>query len=563
MKLEQISEGIRFGGMERRILDKQSRDIIIGIEYEFHVDEEHRGEVAEPDEAENEERYDWVHDRAAELTQEDIDSDIKQKRDEYVSNDMSEYNVEDITRHIKDIKIGYGNVEIPVELLDLDDVIATAQSMEDGEDVSEEDKKAYDEVVEMIKVVKIRLLGLHGIIDNLDTESDHLGSIMHYVDGFGDIQNDITEFLDDINELKDLVEINSESIADLDELLFDRITDSLKFYTDLDGDDNVWDSEIEDGFKESFNDEIEVFLGYDPKNVMEHEYWDTNYETASSDWDNEHETEDTATDIVAAVEELLTSDGLADDEIIERVEEENDDTVEVITRPLKMDDAFDYMKVMLDFITYYGSTTERTGMHVNMSIRGLNFDKNEFNQMKLLMLADADYMQSLGKYPPRQHVKKMFASIESRHMIILANTYIKHGIDEVATQLEALGNIRIKHQAINFGGVSHSRESVRRIEFRYFGGEGYEEDFDDLKEDIQQAAWALLVAYSPTFANKEYYKALLKQLDKLTIKHMKNEKVSSFIGLVQKLKSGKIDVESYDSGYDDFKFQQLDLPNFS
>jgi hypothetical protein len=199
--------------------------------------------------------------------------------------------------------------------------------------------------------------------------------------------------------------------------------------------------------------------------------------------------------------------------------------VETITKALPLDDALDMMKKMFKHISDVGHTSEKTGMHVNMSFRGYDFKRDNFNPTKLVMLADPKMMNEF--FPVRTHVGKMFMDIGVGVIMDLATS------DNISREFSNNVMLNKKNQGINFSHISHFIESQRRIEFRYFGGDGYETRYNTMEWNIYRFVYLMMAAFSEGFADNEYQKAIVKYLDGQIKTNIlfKDAKISSFVEL--------------------------------
>lgn len=539
MKIEQINEGLRFGAKERRAVEQESRDIIIGIEYEFHVDEEHAS--SDEDDFDNEEWREAVYDRAVELMNEDMEGKKEEFLEGYADSEMNEFNVESATASLNSIKSNINNAGFDAArsamLNDVDDIDSILLNMDD-DGLNDDEKEQVGEFLGFMRKFIDTLENIESEAESIEVD-DQLDRFAHYLPGDGThIENNWDGFKDSFESFTDADSTPLDILDDKDEL------ESLQGYTEnmvgsinilddmfdaisgLSGDDGDWDSAIKEGFGESAEDlwdsEREHFLGYDPDNIHESEFFEqAENEIDYSDYSDYSE----GVGAVAFVEEKLKNDSEYKQigTQLENIIEEHAGQVEVITKPLPLKKAMSVMSDMFDFIQEFGSTDSDSGMHVNISIRGLKFHKNNFNYLKMVVLGDVEYMQSEIKYIPRGYVNKLFSELGSKDIFELAQVMAHGGWDMLQGDLtEHLQLNTKKYQAINFRSADDDYES-NRIEMRFFGGDNYEHRFDEIKEDIERMAFTVMTGYSEEFGLKEYHKSVLRLLDKLTGKHFDNK----------------------------------------
>ena len=181
--------------------------------------------------------------------------------------------------------------------------------------------------------------------------------------------------------------------------------------------------------------------------------------------------------------------------------------VEVITQPLSFPDALVMYKKMCGVIRAIGSTSEKTGMHVNISIK--NQDMTKINHTKLLMLLDPDLQQNI--FPLRKWVDDVFSALLANSSKIIDE--MMSGRDYIKT-FERYINKSEKHQQINFNHL-HEQDDLARLELRYFGGEGYETRTNTVINGLYAAARAVGAAYDPEYLENKYRSRLAKFIDVL------------------------------------------------
>jgi hypothetical protein len=195
--------------------------------------------------------------------------------------------------------------------------------------------------------------------------------------------------------------------------------------------------------------------------------------------------------------------------------------VEVISHPEEINDAMETMETMFDHINKVGSTSTNTGMHVNMSIRGVEFSRNNFNTVKFLILLDLAHLitrDSSGfiKFPPRSYVSDMFASIKDSDIIVsLAN---KRNFDDIIDALDGYIKKDTKYQSINFSHAfgSYISPHLRRVEMRFFGGADYEYRYEEIYWNIHRAAYMMLAGFDKDFGEREYKELIYRWLNRIS-----------------------------------------------
>lgn len=226
------------------------------------------------------------------------------------------------------------------------------------------------------------------------------------------------------------------------------------------------------------------------------------------------------------------------------------DGVEVITKPLRYEEILDVMDEMFQFIRKVGGTDNSTGMHLNVSIdNGLSLDKIDI--VKMMMLMDVDFYQG------RSRGSKKFMKFPLRNQFVmpitdfLTSTSNRSGetpVEELARLYKFNGSRNFldefskmvlrdnaKERAINLRHMLHADVSQRRIEFRFFGGADYERRFDEIQNDILFISYVMLVAMDPTFMREEYYRSVIRHLDRAARDVTNDPNVKSFADLIKRV----------------------------
>lgn len=195
--------------------------------------------------------------------------------------------------------------------------------------------------------------------------------------------------------------------------------------------------------------------------------------------------------------------------------------VEVITKPLPLNQAIQTMEDMFAHIRDVGSTSDATGLHTNISLKRDTFDESSFNPIKLVMLMDD--REILDRYPVRLYVDSVVAKFTDNF-----GDEITKLAELMVDKHQSLGNAIMnsigknidkfeKFQGLNFKHMFDGQTKVyeRRVEFRYIGGDDYEDRFNEIARDIYKQSYMLLAAFDPDFLEKEYLKNILRLLDDL------------------------------------------------
>lgn len=228
--------------------------------------------------------------------------------------------------------------------------------------------------------------------------------------------------------------------------------------------------------------------------------------------------------LVQIIDNVLSTNGMrwgVDHQHIEKVVVDYSvpNGVEVITHPMKIKDAMKMLKAMTDHIADVGSTSNRTGLHCNVSIKGLtNTEARKPNILKLVMLTDEKVVNLL--FGVRTHVEKMFDdsslanSLVDGLLFLSKNTSATTVIEEVF-----LKHIQKqeKYQRINLEHLNHINKELRRIEYRFLGDKDYEKSYNTLYWFVAKIAYVTMMSYTKE-NDREYLKILAKRADELLMK---------------------------------------------
>ena len=526
---EILEEGLKFGNKEKKLVDLEAKNIIVGVEYEYHVDEDAGDfEPEEEDRFENESWRDAVYDRASELIQEDMDEKEKEFKEGYADNDMEEYNVESGTASLNSIKnIFDNNFGGFSKINDIQDEFETIISdWEEGEVLSSDDQKIVSEYISTIKFHRTNIFNINQEMQSLE-EDEQLDRWVHII---GD--RDLSENLEDAKNAMDAFDTWADEVHEIDPNDIEKIKDAYdvdwqEYSSDIDdwltdaarlsGNDNEWDRQIHAEFEEYAEDlwdeSKEHVLGYDPDNIHESEFWEQAEEEV--DYDDYREGGSSGS-IVGWVDEQLRTDdggwGIDYNDIREVTTDPSvDHGVETITKPLKFHDALDTMKSMFDHISAIGSTSHKTGMHVNLSIKGLRFRRDNFNMTKLILLLNPRMLKEF--FGLRSYTADQFDGIDAEFIFNIAG---QRNTNQMIQYFEDKALKKIKHQEVNFLNFQEAdavNVGADRIEFRFFGGTDYEERYNAIEWNLYRVAYLTMASYSENFGQKEYLKEMVKILD--------------------------------------------------
>lgn len=220
--------------------------------------------------------------------------------------------------------------------------------------------------------------------------------------------------------------------------------------------------------------------------------------------------------------QVLDSYGVSYDNVVP-----DSDMIEVITDALSIPESLSNMKTMFQLIGDLGSTSDASGMHV--SISSLDW-QDEFNAEKFFILLNIDHIHN-NLFGARYHVNNFNGLVEnilekSRYLDMIFDVMIenknsgsiKDVIDGVYEVVRFRDIAKEKYQTVNLGSYHVSNG---RVELRYFGGENYEERYEEIEQEILRASYLLDISYGDLY-DREYQKYRYIYMDNMFRKVYEN-----------------------------------------
>jgi hypothetical protein len=168
--------------------------------------------------------------------------------------------------------------------------------------------------------------------------------------------------------------------------------------------------------------------------------------------------------------------------------------VEIISPPQPLSEALDNMKQMFKFINRHGNTTRNTGLHINMSIKGINHLIDTLDPVKLVLFLDEGYIYNF--FDER---KMNRYAMSSKSMAIGYQIITPESLYKLIDRKRLTNFVEEKYQGINFKNLGKNY-----IEFRYLGGVDYHKKFNEIQKIIAHYGYNLSLACDPSFKYKEY-----------------------------------------------------------
>ena len=500
--IKNVFESVRFGHKEAEEVMRRSDDFRIGIEYEYHPDDysgEDSGDLTDHPDFDDyvSQQYQEQTDEQKEYFIQDYDLDSRLGSIFEVSTNFTYEQLEYV----------YDNLYRPIDNGDF-------QTLLDG------DPSDFQQALEHIEFFVNTFKNVFEYFLSQEFEDDYM-SILRYAEG-EDLDEDY--FLD--NVCPAILEIkssgNREAIENLSKYMINEFipfANSINLFSR----DQLLDFAYSEA-RQELNTFFEYMISfYDEFDDAARQLGNTeiDYDTIKSHMEVEVDV-DIDQAIMAMERDGLTMGRTLDDinnevngimgpRAIEAVKEEHDNQVEVITVPMSLDNTLEFMEDMFDHISSDGSTSDNSGMHVNMSIDSDKaFTPDTVDPLKLYLLMDQSFIGT--QFDPRTHVKHFVDNLREYHIIDAAKAYDRGGFYELVQYTRSLLPTDDKYVAINMIGVSFSSSS--RVEFRLFGGEDYHENFEHAKWNLLRTCHMLLSAFDDDFKYEQYAKDLFRLWDR-------------------------------------------------
>jgi len=210
--------------------------------------------------------------------------------------------------------------------------------------------------------------------------------------------------------------------------------------------------------------------------------------------------------------------------------------IELITKPLPLKSAIALLNRVNKFIENNGYTASDSGLHVNISIKNVKFNQQNFDPLKFAIFVNDQFMTGgssiqgarfLG-FAPRQFVGRVldpaiFSESTIKSLAKSRNT------DELLKGVSEVLETATKQRGINYLNAFSSDvlPENRRIEIRYIGGEDYEKRTQEIQFLVYRLVYMLGAAFDPEFARNEYLKGVIKLLDRV-VKERIDKNLSGF-----------------------------------
>ncbi len=169
------------------------------------------------------------------------------------------------------------------------------------------------------------------------------------------------------------------------------------------------------------------------------------------------------------------------------------EAVEIITRPAPYSEIEDVLRYYFDWIQSNGGTNDTCGLHINISIDGINKDDLDFFKMALFM--GEDYVLGMFNREDNEYAARHYDSMvaDARGKGISGKNF-----DSLVAYMNR-NMSRDKYKTFNISKDGY-------IEFRVAGGEGYEQQFNTVLEAINRFVFIYALGADRELGRQDYVK---------------------------------------------------------
>lgn len=167
--------------------------------------------------------------------------------------------------------------------------------------------------------------------------------------------------------------------------------------------------------------------------------------------------------------------------------------IELITGPMSWTDARVIAIKMLEFIKKNGNTDDHCSMHINISFKDMNV--KSINPIKLILNFNEDFIYSI--FPNRRN--NIYA--KSIKWILPFEDYLntENGMNAILQTLAIPDDTK-------YYGINFQKRYDNYLEYRYIGGEGYENKTDEILSLMDYFTIQTRRAIQEQFDNEDYIK---------------------------------------------------------
>lgn len=487
MKIQEIqtlTEGLTFGQKEISELQKDSNSIFIGWEFEWKLDEEHRGNMD----------FDGFNDEVNDRLQSRRDDKLIDLKDDFereVDLDILVDNLMDFVRAASVVNSRVSETSTPnlFNQEEKEELIEQVDNLKGTEAGLEKVQEHLDDTINEFTIGTVTIDERD--IDNL---ADAVRSI-DQIDPDDEITEDyLSEIRNVINEVDNFDILQGNTVPDIRQKLTNAINERTGEWAEERADDLI---------DEVFDEDRER------EDIIEDLMSEGNF----------------SSDITEAMRDVLENVDMFPAPIKQVVEDgsvDSEEGAEAISKIQNLDAAMDTLQRMLSTIRTFGYTDDETGLHMNVSFNNVEMDPANFNTLKFMLLMNEPFVRQF--FPERNTnvgdvIRRLnYQDHKSLLLRLLDNVYrgvFPTRIDAMEHMLQDI--IRVgKSSGLNLNNLKNMDMDQRRIEFRYMGGEEYEKNFEWLNFHAHRMIYMMKVGFDDEFAEQEYAKRILRHVDFMT-----------------------------------------------
>ena len=491
-----ITEGTLFeldmspSGLQKQV-DKivQTARPVIGLEFEVCIEADEFSNPKVTEDTTLEDLQYWFENP----DDDEVWSQISNDHMEWISGEKEPEWVEDQLKHI--INVPYYNDDEKIEAMvnmtttgDMDDIIIKITGDEDDIEITEEMAKTVIQVAqEAYKEI--------GAVGSWPIDANSPPYLALYYEIF--------------------IEDADEAVQPLRELVQTDFWES-EFPSDSDYSLGSW------FIKDTIRSFKEIGREYDGRLYSEHSFYQSDYTSGSFDYD-------TAQNIASKLEQQLGHEVavIEEDEAASTaiwnitmdssIKPNNDDDVgmEIIMPPTEYEKGITDIEDIMQFLRQEGGyANESTGLHINVSMKGIDHSKLDYAKLVLMVGDNKVARQFDREYSEfaENSLTKLSNFIDSTQGYEKDRPAKAKGYADMMARMhkDLSHSVMDSFENIDFGKFSSVGIKEDRIEFRAAGGADYLNNFSDILHVINRFVVAYAVAADPQAHRKEYAKKLYK-----------------------------------------------------
>ena len=167
--------------------------------------------------------------------------------------------------------------------------------------------------------------------------------------------------------------------------------------------------------------------------------------------------------------------------------------VEIITKPIPYESVPEVLRYYFDWIKYHGGTNDSCGLHINISIDGI--DKDDLDYFKMALFMGEDYVLRMYDREDNEYAARHYDSMvaDARGKGISGKNF-----DSLVAYMNR-NMSRDKYRTFNISKNGY-------IEFRAAGGAGYENRYNTVLDTINRFVFIYALGADPQLGRQEYIK---------------------------------------------------------